>query len=145
MAILPAQATKHLEELSLEELMQIRVVGVSKYEQSQKQVAAAVSVITRNDIKTYGWRTLVKLASLPGVHTTYDRQYIFLHPRLWLPGDFNTEYSSPSTAIASMTLPTIKARWLEFPLDLDLIERIGYPWPRQRCLRANAMLASSIS
>ena len=38
--------------------MNIRVIGASKYEQKQQQVAATVSIITRKDIRTYGWRTL---------------------------------------------------------------------------------------
>ena len=76
MQIFPVCAAKNLEQMSLEELMNINVVGASKYEQKQQQVAAAVSVITRADIRTYGWRTLNQaLASLPGIHTTYDYQY----------------------------------------------------------------------
>ncbi len=51
-------ATKSLEQMSIEELMNINIVGASKYEQKQQQVAAAVSIITRKDIRTYGWRTL---------------------------------------------------------------------------------------
>ena len=144
MAILPAQATRHLEELSLEELMQIRVVGVSKYEQSQQQVAAAVSVITRNDIKTYGWRTLGEaLASLPGVHTTYDRQYTYFGTRgFGLPGDFNTRVliSINGNRINDATYDQGPIG-REFPLDLDLIERIEYiPGPGSAVYGQNAML-----
>ncbi|MCW5599829.1 MAG: TonB-dependent receptor, partial [Nitrosomonas sp.] len=144
MAILPAQATKHLEELSLEELMQIRVVGVSKYEQSQQQVAAAVSVITRNDIKTYGWRTLGEaLASLPGVHTTYDRQYTYFGTRgFGLPGDFNTRVliSINGNRINDATYDQGPIG-REFPLDLDLIERIEFiPGPGSAVYGQNAML-----
>ncbi|MCW5601344.1 TonB-dependent receptor [Nitrosomonas sp.] len=144
MAILPAQATKHLEELSLEELMQIRVVGVSKYEQSQQQVAAAVSVITRNDIKTYGWRTLGEaLTSLPGVHTTYDRQYTYFGTRgFGLPGDFNTRVliSINGNRINDATYDQGPIG-REFPLDLDLIERIEFiPGPGSAVYGQNAML-----
>lgn len=144
MAILPAQATRHLEELSLEELMQIRVVGVSKYEQSQQQVAAAVSVITRNDIKTYGWRTLGEaLASLPGVHTTYDRQYTYFGTRgFGLPGDFNTRVliSINGNRINDATYDQGPIG-REFPLDLDLIERIEFiPGPGSAVYGQNAML-----
>ncbi|HQV88171.1 MAG TPA: TonB-dependent receptor, partial [Nitrosomonas sp.] len=71
MSTFSIQAATNLEQLSLEELMDIRVVGASKYAQKQQQVAAAVSIITRKDIRTYGWRTLNEaLASLPGIHPT---------------------------------------------------------------------------
>lgn len=46
-----AQQPADLTELSLESLMQLTVVGASKYEQRQNEVAAAVSVITRSEIK----------------------------------------------------------------------------------------------
>ena len=55
--------------------MDLKVMGASKYEQKQTEVAAAVSIITRDEIRAFGWRTLDQaLASLPGIHTTYDRQ-----------------------------------------------------------------------
>ena len=34
--------------------MNVSITGASKYEQKQKQVAAAVSVITRQEIRNYG-------------------------------------------------------------------------------------------
>ena len=40
-------AAADLTEMSLEQLMQIGVVGASKYEQKQSEIGAAVSVITR--------------------------------------------------------------------------------------------------
>ena len=87
-----AHAATDLTALSLEQLLEMTVVGASKYEQTQGDVAAAVSVITRAEIKAFGWRTLAHaLASLPGVYTTYDRQHTYLGTRGFeLPGDFNT-------------------------------------------------------
>ncbi len=140
----PVLATKHLEQMSLEELMNVSIVGASKYEQKQQQVAAAVTVITRQDIRNYGWRTLNEaLASLPGIHTTYDYQYDFLGVRgFGLPGDFNTR-----------VLVTINGNRIndatydqgpvgrDFPLDIDLIERIEFiPGPGSAVYGQNAML-----
>ena len=87
-----ANPSADLTALSLEQLLGISIVGASKYEQKQGDVAASVSVITRQEIKTFGWRTLDEaLASLPGVHTTYDRQYSYLGMRgFGLPGDYNS-------------------------------------------------------
>src|ERR1700685_4359572 len=116
-------------DMSLEQLMQIDVIGASKYEQKQAGVGAAVSVITRQEIKAFGWRTLDQaLASLPGVYVTYDRQFTYLGVRGFsLPGDINTR-----------VLVTINGNRVndpifdsgpfgrEFPLDMDLIERIEF-------------------
>lgn len=137
-------AAADLEQMSLEQLMNINVVGASKYEQKQQQVAAAVSVITRKDIRTYGWRTLNQaLASLPGIHPTYDYQYEYLGTRgFGLPGDFNTRVliTINGNRINDATYdqgPTGR----DFPLDIDLIERIEFiPGPGSAVYGQNAML-----
>jgi len=124
--------------------MNISIVGASKYEQKQQQVAAAVSVITRADIRTYGWRTLNQaLASLPGIHTTYDYQYEYLGTRgFGLPGDFNSRVliTINGNRINDATYdqgPTGR----DFPLDIDLIERIEFfPGPGSAVYGQNAMM-----
>ena len=144
MHILPVFATTNLEHMSLEQLMNIKIVGASKYEQNQQQVAAAVSVITRKDIRTYGWRTLNQaLASLPGIHTTYDYQYEYLGTRgFGLPGDFNSRIliTINGNRINDATYdqgPTGR----DFPLDIDLIERIEFiPGPGSAVYGQNAMM-----
>jgi outer membrane receptor for ferrienterochelin and colicins len=144
MSTFSIQAATNLEQLSLEELMDIRVVGASKYAQKQQQVAAAVSIITRKDIRTYGWRTLNEaLASLPGIHPTYDHQYDYLGTRGFaLPGDFNTRVliTINGNRINDATYdqgPTGR----DFPLDIDLIERIEFiPGPGSAVYGQNAML-----
>lgn len=124
--------------------MNINVIGASKYEQKQQQAAAAVSIITRKDIRTYGWRTLNQaLASLPGIHPTYDYQYEYLGTRgFGLPGDFNTRVliTVNGNRINDATYdqgPTGR----DFPLDIDLIERIEFiPGPGSAVYGQNAML-----
>jgi len=138
-----AAAPADLTSLSLEQLLEVTVIGGSKYEQKQSEVAAAVSVITRQEIKAFGWRTLADaLASLPGVHTTYDRQYTYLGARgFGLPGD-----------LTARLLITINGNRVndpvydggpagrEFPLDLDLVERIEFiPGPGGAVYGQNAM------
>jgi iron complex outermembrane receptor protein len=77
-----AHANADLTALSLEQLMDLRVVGASKYEQKQSEVAAAVSIITRDEILAFGWRTLADaLGSPPGISTTCARQYSYLGTR----------------------------------------------------------------
>ncbi|WP_350132471.1 TonB-dependent receptor [Nitrosomonas sp.] len=141
---LPILATTNLEQMSLGELMNINIIGASKYEQKQQQAAAAVSIITRKDIRTYGWRTLNQaLASLPGIHPTYDYQYEYLGSRgFGLPGDFNTRVliTVNGNRINDATYdqgPTGR----DFPLDIDLIERIEFiPGPGSAVYGQNAML-----
>ena len=136
-------APADLTALSLEQLMDISVVGASKYEQKQSAVAAAVSVITRQEISAFGWRTLDEaLSSLPGLTSTYDHQYRFLSTRgFGLPGDFTTR-----------VLVTINGNRFNdpvydfgpfgrtLPIDLDLIERIEFiPGPGGAVYGQNAM------
>ncbi|MBX9637929.1 MAG: TonB-dependent receptor, partial [Nitrosomonas sp.] len=141
---LSANAASNLEQMSLEELMNISVVGASKYEQKQQQAAAAVSVITRKDIRTYGWRTLNEaLASLPGIHPTYDYQYEYLGTRgFGLPGDFNSRIliTINGNRINDATYDQ-GSTGRDFPLDIDLIERIEFiPGPGSAVYGQNAML-----
>ena len=140
---LPSRAAADLMTVDLAQLLQMPVVGASKYEQAQTEVAAAVSVVTRHEIKAFGWRTLAQaLASLPGIHIAYDRQYVTLGTRgFGLPGDFNTR-----------VLLTIDGNRVndatydggpfgsDFPLDLDLVERIEFiPGPGSAVYGQNAM------
>jgi len=126
---LPAQAETELTALNLEQLLETTVTSASKYEQKQSEVAASVSIITRDEIKAFGWRTLDQaLASLPGIHTTYDRQYSYLGTRgFGLPGDFNTRVLLAINGNRVNDLVYDSAAFgRDFPLDLDLIERIEF-------------------
>ncbi len=144
-AATPAQgrAADDLTALSLEHLLEVTIVGASKYEQKQGEVAAAVSVITRQEIKSFGWRTIDEaLASLPGVHLTYDRQYSYLGLRgFGLPGDLNTRVLVMVNG-NRVNDPTYDSGPVgrEFPLDIDLIERIEFiPGPGGAVYGQNAM------
>ena len=141
--VINAHASTDLTTLSLEQLLKVTIVGASKYEQKQNEVAAAASVITRHEIKSFGWRTLGEaLASLPGIYTTYDHQYTYLGTRgFGLPGD-----------LTARLLITINGNRVndpvydggpagrDFPLDMDLIERIEFiPGPGGAVYGQNAM------
>ena len=136
-------ATPDLTDLSLEELLQVSVVGASKYEQKQTEVAAAVSVITRQEIDAFGWRTLDQaLASLPGIYTTYDRQSVYLGVRgFGLPGDYNTRVLVTING-NRLNDPTFDDGLFgrQFPVDMDLVERIEFiPGPGGAVYGQNAM------
>ncbi len=139
-----AAAAPDLTTMSLEQLMQVSVVGASKYQQRQSDVAAAVSILTRQEIKAFGWRSLADaLASLPGVHTTYDRQYTYLGARgFGLPGDLTTRLliTINGNRVNDPTFDQGPAG-REFPLDMDLVERIEFiPGPGGAVYGQNAML-----
>lgn len=138
-----ARASTDLTTLSLEQLMDLRVVGASKYEQRQSEVVAAVSIITRDEILAFGWRTMAQaLSSLPGMHTTYDRQYANVGTRgFGIPGDFNTR------VLVAINGNRVNDSAFDggplgrqFPLDLDLVERIEFiPGPGGAVYGQNAM------
>jgi len=128
-AALPARAATDLTALGLEQLMALTVVGASKYEQRQHEVAAAVTIVTRSEIKAHGWRTLADvLGSLPGVHVTYDRQYTYLGTRgFGVLGDSNVRLllTINGNRINDPLYDGASAG-RELPLDLDLVERIEF-------------------
>ena len=123
-----AQAgTGSLPDLSLEELMDIRVIATPKFAGRIADIPASVSVLTERDIRTFGWRTLADaLRTLAGFNVTYDRAYSYAGVRgLAPPGDFR-----PRLALLidgnEMNENVYDSALLggEFPLDLDLVERI---------------------
>ncbi|MDX5409655.1 MAG: TonB-dependent receptor [Thauera sp.] len=142
-ALPAAGADDALTELSIEELMAVPVVGASRYEQKQSDVAAAATLISRDEIRAFGWRTLDQaLASLPGVYTNYDRQYAYIGVRgFGLPGDFMTR--------VLVTIDGVRVNEPLFdgapigrmlPLDMDLVERIEFiPGPGGAVYGQNAM------
>jgi outer membrane receptor for ferrienterochelin and colicins len=119
-----------LKSLSLEELSAVKVdtvYGASKHEQSVSDAPASVTIITAEEIKLYGWRTLGEaLRSVSGFYVTYDRGYAYLGVRgVNRPGDFGGRtlitvdgHRSNDPIFGGSAMDT------DFILDLDLIERI---------------------
>jgi iron complex outermembrane receptor protein len=68
-----------LTKLSLEELMTIEVdtvYGASKFAQKVTEAPASVTIITADEIRKYGYRTLADIVrSVPGFYVFYDRSY----------------------------------------------------------------------
>ncbi|HYD39886.1 MAG TPA: TonB-dependent receptor [Anaeromyxobacter sp.] len=72
----PATAERALEDLSLEELMDVEVSGASRFEQPETQAPASVSVVTSEEIRRFGWRTLAEvLRSVRGFYVSSDYTY----------------------------------------------------------------------
>ena len=119
-----------LTGMSLEELMKIEVAsvsGASRYEQKVTQAPSVVTIITSDDIKKYGYRTLADiLQSVRSFFVTYDRNYHYAAVRgFGRPGDYNTrilllvdDHRINDNVFGSAPVGT------EFPLDVDLIDRV---------------------
>jgi iron complex outermembrane receptor protein len=84
-----------LGELSIEQLMDLsveKVYGASRFEQKLTSAPAAISIITADQIRRLGHRTLADvLSSLRGLYVANDRNYSYLGVRGFLrPGDYNS-------------------------------------------------------
>lgn len=79
-------------EMSLEELAAIPVYAASRCEQSPAEAPASVSIITADDFRKFGYRSLAEaLRSVRGVYITYDRNYSAVGLRGFSrPGDVNS-------------------------------------------------------
>jgi iron complex outermembrane receptor protein len=83
-----------VSELSIEQLFDIEVFTSSRFPQKSSEAPSTVTVIDADNIRTFGYRTLSDiLASIPGLYTTYDRNYSYLGSRGYsTPGDYNTRF-----------------------------------------------------
>jgi iron complex outermembrane receptor protein len=91
----PADDPGNLIDMSLVELMQLpvdRVYGASKYEQKVTRAPASVTIVTAEDIRRFGHRTLADvLRSTAGLYVGNDRYYSRVGFRGFSrPGDLNT-------------------------------------------------------
>lgn len=116
-----------LTDLSLENLMGLSVYGASRFEQKVGEAPSSVSVIRADEIKKFGYRTLAELLrSIRGFSISYDRNYHYAGIRGFnRPGDYNARllllidgHRVNDNIYNQAPLGT------DFPLDLDLIERI---------------------
>ena len=121
---------RDLNSMSIEELMELEVqtvVSASRYRQKVSDAPASVTIITSEDIRKYGYRTLADiLRSVRGFYTTYDRNYDYIGVRgFGRLGDRNTRilllvdgHRLNDAIFDSAPIGT------EFPLDVDLIESV---------------------
>lgn len=124
------EAARDLTALSPEELMKIEVetvYGASKFPQRVTEAPSSVSIITSEEIRKYGHRTLADiLRSLRGFYITYDRNYSYVGVRgFGRAGDYNSRilllvdgHRINDNVYDSAPLGT------EFVVDVDLIDRV---------------------
>jgi outer membrane receptor for ferrienterochelin and colicin len=121
--------TEDLTQLPLEALMQIQVpevVSASKFEQKATEAPASTTVITTDEIKRFGYRTLADiLASVQGFYVSYDRNYDYLGARGVNLGDANNRYLLLVNGHrVNSDLNDSAAIDTSFILDVDLIDRV---------------------
>jgi iron complex outermembrane receptor protein len=82
-----------LPDLSLEQLVEVPLVSVvSKRPQKADEAPSLITVVTGDEIRRNGYRTLADvLRALPGFYVSYDRNYSYVGVRgFGRPGDYNT-------------------------------------------------------
>ena len=86
----PAELDPTTDQVLFQEIP--TVVGASKYEQRTTEAPSYVSIVTAEEIKRYGYRTLAEIvSSVAGFYPNYDRSYNYVGLRGFsLPGDYNT-------------------------------------------------------
>jgi len=135
--------TAELAAMPLEALMQVTVNTASRFDQFVTDAPAAVVVLTAEDIRQFGWRTLSDaLASLPGLYVTNDRTYEYLGSRgFQRPGDYNSRFLLLIDGMRTNDGVYGQAPiGSDFPLDMDLVKRIEYvPGPGSSMYGANAL------
>ena len=113
------------EKLLLQEIPS--VYGASKYEQKVTEAPSSVSIVTADEIKKFGYRTLADiLRSVRGFYVSYDRNYSYVGVRGFArPGDYNSRilllvdgHRLNDNVFDSALVGT------EGVLDVDLIERV---------------------
>ena len=128
--------------LSLEQLLDLDVQSASKFTQKASEAPSSVTVVSAAEIRRMGYRKLADiLNSVRGLYVTSDRNYSFLGVQGLGPlGNFN-----------SGVLVMVDGFWLndplysqgsiglEFPVDVDLIERVEFiPGPGSAIYGSNA-------
>ena len=122
--------TNLAEQLPLEDLGRIPIESVStasRFTQKASEAPSYVTIITAEEIKQFGYRTLADILNgVNGLYVSYDRCYSYLGLRGFnRPGDFNSRLLVMVDG-HRMNDNVYEGAYIgrEFVLDVDLIERV---------------------
>ncbi|MBN2505470.1 MAG: TonB-dependent receptor [Verrucomicrobia bacterium] len=105
------------------------VTGPSRFEQPTTEAPSSVTVLTADDIRKFGHRTLADaLRTVPGLHVSYDRNYSFLGVRSFNRSDINSLNGRVLMLVNGHRINDNLSGGSDvgtaFFLDADLIERV---------------------
>ena len=142
-----ADEDQALLKLSLEQLtgLSSSVESASQVVQDIKELPQPVTVLSASDIRAFGYRTLAEiLNSLPGLHTSTDHTYTYVGARgMMAMGGFNSRVlvTIDGMQINDNIYQQVGLAGDEFPLDVDLIDRVEFiPGPGSVAFGNNAFL-----
>lgn len=142
--VFSAEQTDKVYDLSLDQLVNVEVESASRFKQKSSEAPSAVDVVTANDIRSYGWRTLADaLNSIRGLYVRNNRNYTFLGARGFSrTGDYTSRLLFMIDG-RRMNDAMFDQGFLgeEAMLDMNLIDRIEYiPGSGSSVYGANALL-----
>lgn len=123
--LLASEASLGEEMMLFEEIPS--VYSASKYEQKVTEAPSSVSIITSDEIKKYGYRTMGEiLESIRGFQVTNDRNYQYLGVRgFGLPSDYSNRILLLVDGLRTNdNIYDAASIGAEFPVEIDLIDRI---------------------
>jgi len=139
-----AHAAGPLTSIKLENLLDVEVEGPSRFAQPLSEAPAAVSVITAEDIRRFGFRNLGEaLESVRGVNVSYERDYHYIGIRgMARPGDYNTRMLLMTDGIRRND-PLYDTAMVgnESPVDIAWVKRLEFvPGSASSIYGANAVM-----
>ena len=117
-------------DMSLEDLVKVEidsVYGACGYKQQVNDTPASITIVTADEIKRYGYRSLADiLRNVPGFYVASDRVYSYLGERgFGPPGDYNSRFLLLVDGHRmNDNVDGGVALGMDFPIDIDLIERV---------------------
>ena len=140
----PAIAQTDITRLSIEDLANAEVFSASRFFQKTIDAPASITVVTADEIRTFGYRTLGDvIANARDFYTSDDRNYVYVGVRGFSrPGDYNARVLLLIDG-HRINDPLYDEGQFEraLPLDIDLIDRVEIVrGPASSLYGTNAML-----
>jgi len=117
-----------LWSLTLEELMQIEVYSANKTHETIKEIPASIYIVTRKDIKNYGYRTLKDtLENIPGMYNIYSYNGApgnFGLRGFWNPNQQNSNFVILVNGIRQYSFDSRSSPLEQISVPVEAIDRI---------------------